>query len=155
MDDAFEFYKTYDQLAGFSVKKDRKRCGSRGQDYESSQEGRHTKDPGPNRKRQKTTKRKRCKAMMCVVAAKEGGGAYFKKIVLEHNHMLHPSPSMIKRIKAHKMKDPAVNDMIDVMHRAKVKHVNVMSVLRKAVGGPENLNLTETDVWNRCLATTS
>lgn len=151
LDDAFEFYRTYSQLAGFNVKKGRMRYDRRGQDFECSQQGKHGKSPGANRIRKKTTKRKACKAMVCAVTRKDGTGAYFKRIVLEHNHMLHPSPSMTKRMRSHKMKDPAMDEMIDVMHRAKVNHVHVMSILRESVGGSENLNLTERDVQNRYL----
>jgi hypothetical protein len=53
-------------------------------------------------------------------------GTITKKIILEHNHTLAKSPSMIKQMGAHKMKEAIVDDMIDTMHKAKVSHVKVM-----------------------------
>jgi hypothetical protein len=38
--------------------------------------------------------------------------------------------------------------MIDGMHRAKVSHVNFMSVLRDCIGGSSNMSLSERDVQN-------
>jgi hypothetical protein len=48
----------------------------------------------------------------------------------------------------HKMKEAAVDDMIDTMHNARVSHVKVMHVLHECVGGPQNLSITERDVQN-------
>jgi hypothetical protein len=50
---------------------------------------------------------------------------------------------------SHKLKEPGMGEMIDNMHRAKVKHVNIMKVMRETVGGQENLNMTERDIQNR------
>ena len=63
--------------------------------------------------------------------------------------MLYRSPSMTKQMSGHKLKEPAVDDMINVMHKARVSHVKVMNVLKESVGGSENLNITERDIQNR------
>jgi hypothetical protein len=63
---------------------------------------------------------------------------------------------MTKQMGAHKMKEEAVNDMINTMHKARVSHVKVMHILHESVGGPQNLNITECDIQNRysrCLKT--
>ena len=70
-------------------------------------------------------------------------------ILLNHNHKLNPDPKMTKRMRSHKGVDPATMGMVDVMQASRVPHANVMSVLRKTVGGSENLNLTERDIQNR------
>ena len=49
----------------------------------------------------------------------------------------------------HKLKEPAMDDMINVLHMSKVKHVNVMRVLKEQVGGQESMNITERDIQNR------
>jgi hemerythrin superfamily protein len=69
--------------------------------------------------------------------------------VLEHNHSLARSPSMTKQMSGHKMKEAAVDDMINIMHKARVNHVKVMHVLHKSVEGPKNLSITERDVQNK------
>lgn len=149
MDEAFEFYRSYAQLAGFNVKKNRTRNGRRAQDFHCSFEGKKRNSPGPNRKRARTTMKTGCKAMVRAMKARDGARTYFTRIVLEHNHKLTRTPKMTNRMRAHKLKDPAMEKIIETMHRAKVKHVNVMSVLKQSVGGSENLNMTERDVQNR------
>ena len=149
MDDAFQFYQSYAHLAGFDVKKNRKRNSGRGQDFECSFAGMHKNSPGAERIRAKTTKRKNCKAMVCAVKTKDGDRIFFKKIVLEHNHVLTESPSITKHMKAHKLKDKVMDEFVDVMHRARVKHVNVMNILRESVGGSKKLPFTERDIQSR------
>jgi hypothetical protein len=57
---------------------------------------------------------------------------------------------------AQKMKEAAVDDMINTIDKARVSHVKVMHVLQESVGGPQNLSIFEHDVQNRysrCLKT--
>jgi hypothetical protein len=56
---------------------------------------------------------------------------------------------MTKQMDAHKMKEAAMDDMINIMHKARVSHVKVMYVLQEFIGGPQNLNITERDIQNR------
>jgi hypothetical protein len=42
-----------------------------------------------------------------------------------------------------------VDDIINIIHKARVNHVKVMHVLNKSVEGPQNLSITERDVQNR------
>jgi hypothetical protein len=65
--------------------------------------------------------------------------------------MLTPSPSVTRQMGGHKLKEPAMDDMINVMQKAKLKHVSVMKVLRESVGGQENMDITERDIQNRYL----
>jgi undecaprenyl pyrophosphate synthase len=72
-----------------------------------------------------------------------------QKIILEHNHTLARSPSMTKQMSGHKMKEAAVDDMVNIMHKARVSHIKVIHVLHESVGGPQNLSIMEYDVQNR------
>ena len=74
---------------------------------------------------------------------------YYQKIVLEHNHILTRSPSMTKQMRGHKLKEDAVEDMINVMNKARVTHIKVMNILNECVGGSHNLNMTSRDIQNR------
>jgi hypothetical protein len=69
--------------------------------------------------------------------------------MLEHNHSLARSPSMTKQMSGHKMKEATLDDMINIMPKARVNHIKVMHVLHESIGGPQNLSITERDVQNR------
>ncbi|GJN40487.1 hypothetical protein PR202_gb29703 [Eleusine coracana subsp. coracana] len=149
LDEAYNIYAMYAMLAGFSVRKGRKRNGKCGQEYEYSFKGKHKGSPGADTKRDKTTMRKGCKVMVCVLQSKDGGVVHFKRIVLEYNHILTWFPRMVKRMRAHKNKNPVLTTMIDMLLDNKIRHEKVMSILKKTVRGCESLNMTEKDVQNR------
>jgi hypothetical protein len=48
----------------------------------------------------------------------------------------------------HKMKEAAMDDMINIMHKPRVSHVKVMHILNESVGGPQNLSITEREIQN-------
>lgn len=145
--EAYAFYREYAEISGFPIKKNRKRGD--GQDFCCSFEGKHVPKVGDSRTREKTSKRDGCKAMVCANTTKGSDRFFYTRILLDHNHKLNPNPQMTKRMHSHKGVDQATMGMVDMMHDCRVPHANVMSVLRKAVGGSENLNLTERDVQNR------
>jgi hypothetical protein len=74
---------------------------------------------------------------------------HFKKSILEHNHILSRSPSMIKQMSEHKLKEATILDMINIMHKTRFSHVKVMHVLNESDRGSENLNITKCDIQNR------
>jgi hypothetical protein len=45
---------------------------------------------------------------------------------------------MTKQMSGHKIKEAAVDNMINVTHKARVNHVKVMHVLNESIGGPQN-----------------
>jgi hypothetical protein len=49
----------------------------------------------------------------------------------------------------YKMKEAVVDDMVNIMHKARVMYVRVMHILHESVGGPQNLSITEHDAQNR------
>ena len=149
LDDAYQFYMEYSYLAGFDVKKNNMRNGKTAQEFKCSFQGKYKNSPGPDRKRGKTTKKKGCKAMVLAKQLKDSNLVFFKRIILEHNHTLTKSPTLTRQMRSHKLKDTPIDDMVDAMHRANVKHVHVMNILRDQVGGSENLNVAERDLQNR------
>lgn len=154
LEDAYEFYREYAELAGFGIKRNRKRKkkDSDGQEFACSFEGKHKpKVDEVNRQRGKTSKRDSCKAMVEARTTGIDGRAFYTRILLGHNHILVPTPSMTKRMRCHKKQDPAMMKLVDTMHDGQVPHASVMRVLRRAVGGYENLHVTERDIQNRCV----
>jgi hypothetical protein len=71
-DEALRFYRDYVALAGFNVRRNRHRNGSRAQEVECKFSGTYTGAPGPDRERGKTTMKKKCKAMVTVARSKDG-----------------------------------------------------------------------------------
>jgi hypothetical protein len=63
--------------------------------------------------------------------------------------MLTSTHGIVKKMMSHKINDP---EMIDVMHKAKLSHMNVMNVLREFVGGSENLNISEHNNFSTLVA---
>jgi hypothetical protein len=56
---------------------------------------------------------------------------------------------MTKQVSGHKLKEATVDDMINIMHMARVCHMKVIHVLKDSVGGSKNLNIMERDIQNR------
>jgi hypothetical protein len=79
MVEAYDFYETYTMLAGFDVRKNRKRKGGRAQDFECSFAGKFIDSIGADRDRAKTSKNKDCKVMVCTMMAKDGGRVFLKR----------------------------------------------------------------------------
>ena len=149
VEEAYEFYRSYAEKAGFPIKWNRKR--TYGQDVTCSYEGAHKCAVADiERKTSKTSRRAGCKAKVCIQQAKDGtGDYYYTRIWLHHNHVLNPGQNMTKCMRSHKSKDPAVTGLMDTTHASKVPHTNVMRVLRTVSGGSENLRFTERDIQNR------
>jgi hypothetical protein len=60
------FYIRYARLVGFDIRRNRTRNNGRAQEVECKASGQYKGGPGPDRTRDKTTKKKKCKAMMCI-----------------------------------------------------------------------------------------
>ncbi|KAL6880616.1 hypothetical protein ACP4OV_012181 [Aristida adscensionis] len=146
-EEAWGFYLAYAEHAGFGIKKNRKR--NRGQEYSCTFEGRHKAKTKKEREREKTSMRRGCKALVQVQMSKDGEYAFFKRIVLEHNHPLNASKKRTRHMRSHKEKDPSLWEYVDELHAAKVPPNATMTLLKEAVGGTDNLNITEQDLHNR------
>jgi hypothetical protein len=60
------FYIKYARLAGFDIRRNRIRSNGRAQEVECKASGQYKGGPGPDRTCDKTTKKKKCKAMVCI-----------------------------------------------------------------------------------------
>ena len=119
---AWQFYKAYAHLAGFPVKKNNKR--SNGQEYTCSYQGKHKNCPRLNRKTSKTSKRSGCKAMVFAKTPRDGGKTFYARVIIEHNHKLMPSPSLVRKMRCHKIQDDSLMSLVDTLHKCNVKHQN-------------------------------
>jgi hypothetical protein len=66
VEDALAFYVTYAWLAGFDIRRNRTRNNGRAREVECKASGEYKGGPGPDRTRAKTTKKRKCKAMVCI-----------------------------------------------------------------------------------------
>jgi hypothetical protein len=65
-EDALPFYVRYARLAGFNIRRNRTRKNGRAQEVECKASGQYKGGPILNRTHGKTTKKKKCKAMVCI-----------------------------------------------------------------------------------------
>ncbi|XP_022681792.1 protein FAR1-RELATED SEQUENCE 5 [Setaria italica] len=152
-DEAKEFYKFYAGKAGFDVritKTSRKTvlelsCNKQGHwDYYK---------PGEERVREKMSMRCGCKAFVKIKWNQKKDYWFFERIRLEHNHPLHPSPTVTQFLRIQKDKDPIVMGIVDQMHRCDASHNTTVNVLAELYGGRQNFTFTEMDLRNRKAAT--
>jgi hypothetical protein len=66
VEDALVFYVRYVQLAGFNIRRNRSRNNGSVQEVECSASEQYKGGLSPDRTPGKTTKKKKCKAMMCI-----------------------------------------------------------------------------------------
>ncbi|KAL6912118.1 hypothetical protein ACP4OV_000923 [Aristida adscensionis] len=139
-EEAWGFYLAYAEHAGFGIN---------WQEYSCTFEERHKAKTKKEREREKTSMRRGCKALVQVQMSKDREYAFFKRIVLEHNHPLKASKKRTRHMRSHKDKDPSLWEYVDELHAAKVPPNATMTLLKEAVGGTDNLNITEQDLHNR------
>uniref|UniRef100_K3ZBY4 Protein FAR1-RELATED SEQUENCE n=1 Tax=Setaria italica TaxID=4555 RepID=K3ZBY4_SETIT len=69
---------------------------------------------------------------------------FFERIRLEHNHPLHPSPTVTQFLRIQKDKDPIVMGIVDQMHRCDASHNTTVNVLAELYGGRQNFTKAAT-----------
>ena len=144
--EAYDFYNTYAKYTGFGIKKGQHN-GSR-RYLQCVREGKHRKSVNEDeRKRDKLSKRTGCKAMIRL-KEKSDGTCVVKDVMLEHNHPLLLSPSMMAFMHSHKKLDSNLKDLVKDLHSSNVKHVNIMALLSKMHDGRGNLPFNDKDVLN-------
>uniref|UniRef100_K3YDN6 Protein FAR1-RELATED SEQUENCE n=1 Tax=Setaria italica TaxID=4555 RepID=K3YDN6_SETIT len=79
---------------------------------------------------------------------------FFERIRLEHNHPLHPLPTVTQILRIQKDNNPIVMGIVDQMHRCDASHNTTVNVLAELYGGQQNFTFTEMDLRNRKAATT-
>jgi hypothetical protein len=65
-ENALAFYIKYARLADFNIRRNRTRNNDRAQEVECKASGQYKGGPEPDRTHDKTTKKKECKAMVCI-----------------------------------------------------------------------------------------
>uniref|UniRef100_K3YXS2 Protein FAR1-RELATED SEQUENCE n=1 Tax=Setaria italica TaxID=4555 RepID=K3YXS2_SETIT len=109
--------------------------------------------PGEERVREKMSMRCGCKAFVKIKWNQKKDYWFFERIRLEHNHPLHPSPTVTQFLRIQKDKDPIVMGIVDQMHRCDASHNTTVNVLAELYGGRQNFTFTEMDLRNRKAAT--
>jgi hypothetical protein len=66
VDNTLAFYVRYAQLAGFDIRRNSTRNNGRAKEVECKASGQYKGGPGSDRIHDKTTKKKKCKAMVCI-----------------------------------------------------------------------------------------
>jgi hypothetical protein len=146
LDDAYEFYCDYTKLAGFDVRKNRKRmqvswyvCNKEGF-WESKCVGKQT---------EKDSMRVGCKAKVKVKLDTKENYWYYDIVTLLHNHKLHPESRMARFMRSHKNMDDGIQNLMNMMTRAGIQHQAQMNVMSELHGGRDNWQFIERDVKNR------
>uniref|UniRef100_A0A0E0JJ50 Protein FAR1-RELATED SEQUENCE n=1 Tax=Oryza punctata TaxID=4537 RepID=A0A0E0JJ50_ORYPU len=112
-DDAYNFYKRYAYHAGFDVKKSRAKKAFH--EVCCTREGKHVS--------KRTSKKTGCKAYVKLMHNFVGGvvsSRVMDVVELQHNHSLTPSPSAVKKMRAHKNRDDTVMQFVDTIQESHV-----------------------------------
>jgi hypothetical protein len=144
--EAFDFYNTYAKHTGFGIKKGQHNKNIRY--MRCVREGTYVPGvPDGERQRDKLSRRTGCKAMMRI---KEGsdGACTVKDVVLEHNHPLLLSPSMLVFMHSHKKVDTTLKELVCDLHSSNIKHANIMGLLSRMHDGRSNLPFHDKDILN-------
>ncbi|GJN19845.1 hypothetical protein PR202_gb07158 [Eleusine coracana subsp. coracana] len=94
-EDAYNFYCYYARMAGFDVRitKTHLIVG----EFSCNKQGKcEFYKPGEERKKDKTSMRTTCKAFVKAKWTKRKGYWFFDRIIMEHNHILTPSPEAVQ-----------------------------------------------------------
>ncbi|CAL4905934.1 unnamed protein product [Urochloa decumbens] len=149
MEDAYEFYKDYAKLAGFSLTTAR-----------TSKETRHwlcyragfhksKKGDGEPNKTEKGSKKCGCPAYVKVKEDRKRSVWFFDHVQEAHNHALEPSPRMTRFMHAHKHLDEGISDIFNIMTRNGVSHQAALHVMSDLHEGRHMWNFTEKDIKNK------
>jgi hypothetical protein len=66
VENTLTFYIRYARLAGFDIRRNRTRSNGHAQEVECKASGQYNGGPGPDRTRDKTTKKNKYKTMVCI-----------------------------------------------------------------------------------------
>jgi hypothetical protein len=144
--DAYDFYNTYAKHTGFGIRK--------GQHNKSRhyircvREGEHINNANDDeRQRDKLTNRTGCKSFLRL-KEREDGSCVVKDVILDHNHPLLLSPSMLVFLCSHKKVDSTVKDFIKDLQFSNIQHVNIMGYLTRIHGGRDKIGCHNKDILN-------
>jgi hypothetical protein len=144
---AFEFYKEYARLAGFSIRT--KRTSPQTADWVCNREGEcpgRKDDKSP--KTEKGSRRCGCEATVKVKMNMKENYWYFDHVKTAHNHKLEPSPRMVRFMHVHKNMAQGMCDLFHIMTRNGVPHQAALNVMSDLHDGRHMWGFTEKDVRN-------
>jgi hypothetical protein len=146
LDDAYELYCDYAKLAGFDVRKSRKRTWVSW--YVCNKE-RFWESKSDDKQTEKGSMREGCKAEVRVKLDTKGNYWYYDIVTLLHNHKLHPESRMVHFMRLHKNMEDGIKNLLNLMTHAGVQHQAQMYVMSELHGGRDNWQFSERDVKNR------
>jgi hypothetical protein len=146
VEDAYEFYCDYGKLAGFDVRRYRKRTQAAW--YVCNKEG-HWDSKVVDKQIEKGSMRVGCKAEVKVKLDTKGGYWYIDIVSLKHNHKLNLEAPMVHFMRAHKRLEDGLHNMVNIMTRAGVQHQAQMNVMTELHDGRDKWMFTERDIKNR------
>ena len=146
VDDAYEFYCDYAQLAGFAVRRSRKRTQTSW--YVCNKEG-FCDNKKVDKMTDKSPMRRGCKTEVKVKLDTKEKYWFYDIVMLEHNHMLRPDPRMIRFMHSHKNMEDGIKNLMNIMTRAGVQHQAQLNVMTELHGGRNKWMFTERDIKNR------
>jgi hypothetical protein len=90
-----------------------------------------------------------CKCHVKVKLDVKGNYWFFDILALEHNHLLSTATRMVHFMRAHKVMEDGVKNLMQVMTRAGVPHQAQSNVMSELHGGRDNWTFMERDLRNR------
>jgi hypothetical protein len=79
---------------------------------------------------------------------REDGSCVVKDVILDHNHPLLLSPSMLVFLRSHKKVDSTMKDFIKDLQFGNIQHVNIMGYLTRIHGGRDKIGCHNKDILN-------
>ncbi|KAF8768990.1 hypothetical protein HU200_004531 [Digitaria exilis] len=151
--EAHEFYRTYAQLAGFSINMGNRKTYSRVMRCSREGKGEFHKGNEDLRIRNNTSKKTHCKAQVKFKRVYNSDGKEEGMVIewvnLFHNHILTPKQTVTQHMRGHKSKDPELLEIVDELQDADVRSHCIRNLLGRMHGGPENVPITTRDIENR------
>jgi hypothetical protein len=126
LDEAYEFYYDYAKLAGFDVRKGRKRTQVSW--YMCNKEG-FWESKSVDKQTEKGSIRVGCKTEVKVKLDTKGNYWYYDIVTLIHNHKLHPESQMVRFMRSHKNMEDGIKNLMNMMTRVGVQHQAQMNVM--------------------------
>jgi hypothetical protein len=126
LDEAYEFYYDYAKLAGFDVRKGRKRTQVSW--YMCNKEG-FWESKSVDKQTEKGSIRVGCKTEVKVKLDTKGNYWYYDIVTLIHNHKLHPESQMVRFMRSHKNMEDGIKNLMNMMTHVGVQHQAQMNVM--------------------------
>jgi hypothetical protein len=117
LDEAYEYYCDYVEMARFDVRKGR--TSPQVQWLFCNKEG-YNDGSSVDKQKEKGSMRICCKSHVKVKLDPNVGCWYYNAIDLYHNHKLHPEKQMTRFMHSHKKMEDGVENLMEVMTRARV-----------------------------------